>query len=186
MSPCKASCGLCQAPIKYQEPSICLCLSSERPPDSQGHGHICPAAPRAGGGRAGGELPVSTKPDTKGCYSRSLSALWVALAGDPPRALPRPRLSFSFLSTHFFLQSQIRHGVSLWAQETQMNQTAFRLPSRSWRPGSVGLTAPHSILSCGAPVIEPKATEPGGERSVSLMGQDREVLGQMTRPPFWP
>lgn len=50
-----------------------------RPPDSQGHDHICPTIPRVGGEIEGREQLVYTRQTQKGCYS-----------GLRPHACPKP------------------------------------------------------------------------------------------------
>lgn len=69
----KASPGLCQALIKYQEPSICLCLSSEQAARQSRSWPHMPHYSQSGRGERRKRAACLHETDTKGLLFRSLA-----------------------------------------------------------------------------------------------------------------
>ena len=126
MSLFKACRGECQALIKYQEPSICLCLSSEmtaRQPRSRPHR-------RRGEGGLEAACLQEARHKSAAIQSISLHPVRIKLCAPTthtPKAMFLCVVFFPFISScgHIHLRSE----DPLWSEKRQMKGTAFPWPA---------------------------------------------------------
>lgn len=123
--------GECRALIKYQEPSICLYLSSGSDCQTAKVKATCaPLIPRQeGGGLGGWSNTVCTGQDTKMLLFRRLLCT-VGGSGVVHPQPPTPKATFlcCFFPIRFTgLSHSLRHEDSLWSQKRQVKGTVFPL-----------------------------------------------------------